>query len=95
METEIRTSVPFSTLRSDAHFSSAAEKDNTPIMSVSDRTNQVGPPLVIHHIGTGAQEEDRLFDFKLTGHYRINLKAAPATGTGALIVCSNPYFAAP
>jgi uncharacterized protein YijF (DUF1287 family) len=27
-------------------------------------------PLIIHNIGSGAMEDDRLFDFKLTGHYR-------------------------
>lgn len=41
------------------------------IMIVSDRTNAVGRPLVIHNIGAGAQEDDRLFEFKITGHYRI------------------------
>lgn len=32
-------------------------------------------PLVLHNIGAGAQEEDRLFDFPITGHYRLNDKA--------------------
>ena len=41
------------------------------IMIVSDRTSAAGYPLVIHNIGAGAQEEDRLFEFALTGHYRI------------------------
>ena len=41
------------------------------IMVVSDRYNRNNIPLVIHNIGSGAQEEDRLFDFQLTGHYRI------------------------
>ncbi|MCI0540550.1 MAG: DUF1287 domain-containing protein [Verrucomicrobiales bacterium] len=41
------------------------------IMIVSDRTNGVGRPFVIHNIGAGAREEDRLFEFKITGHYRI------------------------
>lgn len=41
------------------------------IMVVSDRINSKGQPLVIHNIGRGTKEEDRLFDFKLTGHYRI------------------------
>jgi uncharacterized protein len=41
------------------------------IMVVSDRTNTPGQPLVIHNIGAGTQEEDRLFAFKITGHYRI------------------------
>jgi uncharacterized protein YijF (DUF1287 family) len=37
---------------------------------VSDRRWWTGVPLVIHNIGAGAAEEDRLFDFQLTGHYR-------------------------
>ncbi|MHC1725967.1 MAG: DUF1287 domain-containing protein [Syntrophobacteraceae bacterium] len=44
------------------------------IMIVSDRKNGSGRPLVIHNIGTGAKEEDRLFEFELTGHYRIEIK---------------------
>ena len=42
------------------------------IMIVSDRVNQNNIPLVIHNIGSGAQEEDLLFEFQLTGHYRID-----------------------
>jgi len=41
------------------------------IMIVSDRKARDGVPLVIHNIGRGAVEEDRLFDFYITGHYRI------------------------
>lgn len=41
------------------------------IMIVSDKKTPGGIPLVIHNIGAGAQEEDRLFEFPLTGHYRI------------------------
>lgn len=41
------------------------------IMIVSDRLNADGVPLVIHNIGAGTQEEDRLFAFPHTGHYRI------------------------
>ena len=40
------------------------------IMIVSDRKSADGIPLVIHNIGGGAKEEDRLGDFPLTGHYR-------------------------
>jgi uncharacterized protein YijF (DUF1287 family) len=40
------------------------------VMIVSDRKNSSGVPLVIHNIGGGAREEDRLFEFPLTGHYR-------------------------
>lgn len=43
------------------------------IMIVSDRISQVNSArrLIIHNIGAGAREEDRLFEFKITGHYRI------------------------
>jgi uncharacterized protein YijF (DUF1287 family) len=41
------------------------------IIVVSDRMNASGQPLVIHNIGAGTQEEDRLFAFKITGHYRV------------------------
>ncbi len=42
------------------------------IMIVSDRRTPAGLPLVIHNIGGGTQEENQLFEFPLTGHYRIN-----------------------
>ncbi|MDD5350651.1 MAG: DUF1287 domain-containing protein [Chthoniobacteraceae bacterium] len=41
------------------------------IFIVSDRKTPGGVPLVIHNIGRGAQEEDILFQYKLTGHYRL------------------------
>jgi len=42
------------------------------IMIVSDKTAAMtNTPLIIHNIGNGTQEEDRLFEFKITGHYRI------------------------
>lgn len=40
------------------------------IMIVSDRKNADGVPLVIHNIGGGTREEDRLGDYPLTGHFR-------------------------
>jgi uncharacterized protein YijF (DUF1287 family) len=41
------------------------------IMIVSDRfASESNRRLVIHNIGRGAIEEDRLFEFPLTGHYR-------------------------
>ncbi len=43
------------------------------IMVVSDKKNKSGRPLIIHNIGAGTKEEDRLFEFKHTGHYRIKL----------------------
>ena len=42
----------------------------THIGIVSDRTSSIGVPLIIHNIGSGAQEEDILFSFKIIGHYR-------------------------
>lgn len=44
------------------------------VMVVSDRKNDDGVPLVIHNIGQGTMEENRLFDFELTGHYRLPKK---------------------
>ena len=41
------------------------------IMIVSDRKSPKGVPFVIHNIGSGTQEEDRLFAFPMTGHFRI------------------------
>jgi len=41
------------------------------IMIVSDKKSDEGTPLIIHNIGGGAKEEDRLFEFPLTGHYRV------------------------
>jgi uncharacterized protein YijF (DUF1287 family) len=41
------------------------------IMVVSDRTNAQGVPLILHNIGRGTREEDRLFEFKITGHFRL------------------------
>jgi uncharacterized protein len=38
---------------------------------VSDRRSQDGArPLVIHNIGSGAREEDALFEYRITGHFR-------------------------
>jgi uncharacterized protein YijF (DUF1287 family) len=38
---------------------------------VSDRRSEDGSlPLVIHNIGWGAQEEDVLFEYRITGHFR-------------------------
>lgn len=43
---------------------------------ISDARSADGTrPLVLHNIGAGAQEEDRLFDFPITGHYRLGAKA--------------------
>ncbi|MBP6750634.1 MAG: DUF1287 domain-containing protein, partial [Xanthomonadaceae bacterium] len=37
---------------------------------VSDRKSLFGTPLIVHNIGRGTREEDILFDYKITGHYR-------------------------
>ncbi|NRA37518.1 MAG: DUF1287 domain-containing protein [Planctomycetes bacterium] len=44
------------------------------IMIVSDRKDEQGVPYIIHNIGAGCREEARLFEFELTGHYRIDSK---------------------
>ncbi|HZW48085.1 MAG TPA: DUF1287 domain-containing protein [Microvirga sp.] len=47
------------------------------IAIVSDRRSADGTrPLVIHNIGRGAREEDGLFAFPVTGHYRF-MPASP------------------
>lgn len=43
----------------------------THIGIVSDRNSPAGVPLVLHNIGRGTQEEDILFGFSITGHYRF------------------------
>ena len=37
---------------------------------VSDRTGSRGTPLIIHNIGRGTREENILFSYPITGHYR-------------------------
>ncbi len=48
------------------------------IMVVSDRRSPKGVPLVIHNIGAGTQEEDLLFTYPHTGHYRPKLRRSSA-----------------
>ena len=35
-----------------------------------------GTPLVVHNVGDGTQLEDKLFEYRLTGHYRYTPAAA-------------------
>lgn len=37
---------------------------------VSEKQSDSGTPLIIHNIGRGTQEEDILFAYPITGHYR-------------------------
>jgi uncharacterized protein YijF (DUF1287 family) len=46
----------------------------THIGIVSDHRSPEGAPLVIHNIGSGAQEEDILFQYRIIGHYRPLIK---------------------
>ena len=43
---------------------------------VSDRMTADGTPLILHNIGAGAKEEDILFAYPMTGHYRIGADEA-------------------
>jgi uncharacterized protein YijF (DUF1287 family) len=45
---------------------------------VSDRQTKTGTPLVLHNIGRGAQEEDLLFTWKITGQFRPQLASPKA-----------------
>ena len=42
---------------------------------VSDQTTTDGTPLILHNIGAGAREENILFAYPITGHYRIGVDA--------------------
>lgn len=42
---------------------------------VSDRQAEDGTPLILHNIGAGAREEDILFAYPMTGHYRLSAGA--------------------
>ena len=48
----------------------------THIGIVSDRQAATGTPLVLHNIGRGTQEEDILFAYRITGHYRAPARQA-------------------
>lgn len=39
---------------------------------VANRIGPSGAPMVVHNIGAGPKLEDVLFDWKITGHYRVN-----------------------
>lgn len=39
---------------------------------VTDRIGPTGRPMVVHNIGAGPKLEDVLFDWPMTGHYRVN-----------------------
>ena len=39
---------------------------------VENSRKGVHGPLIVHNIGAGPQEEDMLFDYKITGHYRLS-----------------------
>ena len=41
------------------------------IAIVSDKINKDGVPHIIHNIGLGTKEDDDLFTYPLTGHYRL------------------------
>ena len=38
---------------------------------VSDKKSNTGTPLIIHNIGAGAREEDMLFNYTITAHFRL------------------------
>ena len=44
----------------------------THVAIVSDKVTTAGTPLIIHNRGLGVQEEDWLFVWEITGHYRYS-----------------------
>ncbi len=53
------------------------------IMIVSDRSSTAGQRMVLHNIGRGTQEEDRLAEFRITGQYRMPSPSSAARPTNA------------
>ncbi len=51
--------------------SSHASRSDNYLDIVSDKLNSNGVPYIIHNIGAGVSEDDSLFTYPLTGHYRI------------------------
>jgi uncharacterized protein len=48
----------------------------THIVIVTHRATDDGArPLIVHNIGAGTRIEDRLFDYQITGHYRLDAAA--------------------
>lgn len=45
-------------------------KGQSHIGIVSDKTTVLGTPLIIHNINSGTKEENVLYRFKITGHFR-------------------------
>lgn len=41
---------------------------------VSDRLSRAGHPLILHNVGAGAREEDFLYRYPITGHYRLETR---------------------
>lgn len=41
---------------------------------IADGRSTAGSPLVVHNIGRGPEVEDILFSYRITGHYRYNIR---------------------
>ena len=50
-----------------------------------DRLSVTGTPLILHTIGAGAQDEDILFAYPMTGHFRIGHDGADRLSNNALL----------
>lgn len=55
-------------------------KNQPHIGIVSNKRNSNNEPYVIHNIGWGPREEDRLFAYTITGHYRFQPNPAAEEG---------------
>ncbi|MDP6506241.1 MAG: DUF1287 domain-containing protein [Planctomycetota bacterium] len=73
----MKLSVPVTGRNEDYHpgdlVTCTVPRNRPHIMIVSNRKTRDGVPLVIHNIGRGSQEENCLFRFVITGHYRVRL----------------------
>ena len=49
---------------------------------VSERRSDAGVPLIVHNIGAGTREEDILFAFPISGHFRLPPRSAGDAARG-------------
>ncbi|MGJ8634203.1 MAG: DUF1287 domain-containing protein [Luteolibacter sp.] len=70
-ELDVREGEDFSKLKAGDLVTCTVAGKLPHIMIVSGKKTAEGCPLVIHNIGSGTREEDRLAEFPITGVYRL------------------------
>ena len=62
---------PVMTFENVVHDFGSIAEDGGNVTYTFQFKNEGATPLVIHNIGSGTQEENSLFTYPLTGHYRV------------------------